>query len=435
VNTHAHVILRESYLVPGETFDSARLKATQQRLENMGYFKNVNVYAVRAQDDQSLGSNYRDVYIEVEETTTGSASLFAGFSSADDLFGGLDLSENNFNYKGLGQVFTKGPSAIRGGGEYAHARFSIGAKQRTYLFSWLDPYFRDTLWRVGFDVNKTFSDLVAKNYTIDTVGGSVFASYPLNPYWTFGTKYRVKYSDVDIDKKLHHRIKEERKKQEEKKKNGTFNPHHKADELPPENNILSGLSTSISFDSTDSSLKPRNGFRSSLEAEIAGFGGDVYFLRFGYVNSYYTALWAKGTMKYRFDFRYIQPIGSTSNPNDIPISERFFLGGQASVRGYRDFSLGPQYDTKDPTGGISSSLLSVEYLQNIVQRLDAFVFADAGSVSLKRFAIPHYNISYGFGVRVELMNRMPFIFGLGFPINPSHHHQRKQFFFSMGGQF
>ena len=55
VQTQAHVILRESLLVPGETFDSAKLKATQARLENMGYFKSVNVYAVRTQDDQALG--------------------------------------------------------------------------------------------------------------------------------------------------------------------------------------------------------------------------------------------------------------------------------------------------------------------------------------------------------------------------------------------
>lgn len=145
VQTEAHVILRESLLVPGETFDSAKLKATQARLENMGYFKSVNVYAVRTQDDQALGENFRDVYIEVEETTTGNISLFFGFSSADDVFGGLDLSESNFNYKGIPRVFKDGLSSLRGGGEYTHARASLGAKQRTYTLSWLTPYFRDTL--------------------------------------------------------------------------------------------------------------------------------------------------------------------------------------------------------------------------------------------------------------------------------------------------
>src|SRR3569832_64162 len=80
------VILRESLLTPGETFDSVRLKATQERLQNMGYFKNVNVYPVRSQDDQILGDNYRDIYIEVEEAPTGHASLFFGLSSGDGIF-------------------------------------------------------------------------------------------------------------------------------------------------------------------------------------------------------------------------------------------------------------------------------------------------------------------------------------------------------------
>ncbi|MBM3199223.1 MAG: outer membrane protein assembly factor BamA, partial [Chlamydiae bacterium] len=82
-STQSSVILRESLLVPGEMFDSAKLKVTQKRLEGIGYFKSVNVYAVRTQDDVLLGENYRDVYIEVEETTTGNISLFFGFSSAD----------------------------------------------------------------------------------------------------------------------------------------------------------------------------------------------------------------------------------------------------------------------------------------------------------------------------------------------------------------
>ena len=56
------------------------------RLESMGYFKSVNVYAVKTPEDQELGENYRDVIIEVEETTTGSLSLFFGFSTIDDIF-------------------------------------------------------------------------------------------------------------------------------------------------------------------------------------------------------------------------------------------------------------------------------------------------------------------------------------------------------------
>jgi hypothetical protein len=77
----------------------------------MGYFKNVNVYPVRSQDDQILGDNYRDIYIEVEEAPTGHASLFFGLSSGDGIFGGLDVTETNFNYKGFKRLPKDGPSA------------------------------------------------------------------------------------------------------------------------------------------------------------------------------------------------------------------------------------------------------------------------------------------------------------------------------------
>lgn len=412
--TQSPVILRESLLVPGETFDSAKLKVTQRRLEGIGYFKSVNVYAVRTQDDVLLGENYRDVYIEVEETTTGNISLFFGFSSADDLFGGLDLTETNFNYAGIPRIFKDGLSAIRGGGEYLHARASVGAKQRSYLLSWMTPYFKDTLWRVGFDVNMTESSLQAKDYKIDTAGGSLFASYPLTNLWTFGSKYRLKNNFT--------RVASSAPSEEQKQASSS--------------GLVSAISSSLTFDSTDSGFKPHRGFRSFLEAELAGVGADFYFWRFGYINSYYTPLWSRGIMKYRCDFRFIDPFGSTHNVNKVPLSERFFLGGENTVRGYKAFDLGPHFEgTGDPKGGISSFLISAEYLQEVFKFLDLFVFTDAGSVSLDRFTIDTLRLSYGVGARIEMLNRVPIIVGLGFPVNPDGTSEVKKFFFSMGGQF
>ena len=107
--------------------------------------------------------------------------------------------------------------------------------------------------------------------------------------------------------------------------------------------MISGIGTSITFDSTDSAIKPHNGFRSSLEGEFVGIFGDYDYLRFAYVNSYYTQLWRHGIMKYRWDFRFIEPIFKTKNAEDIPLSERFFIGGLNSVRGYRDFDLGSHF--------------------------------------------------------------------------------------------
>ena len=77
----------------------------------------------------------------------------------------------------------------------------------------------------------------------------------------------------------------------------------------------------------------------------------------------------------------------------------------------------------------------MEYLQEVVKMLDLFVFTDAGAVTMKRFTIPQIRFTYGFGARIDLLNRVPIVLGMGFPVNPHKKDQVERFFFSMGGQF
>jgi len=427
VSTDDRVILRESLLIPGETFDSLRLKVTQARLENIGYFKTVNVYAVRTQDDLSLGDNYRDIYIEVEETQTGNISLFSGFSSADNVFGGLDLTERNFNYRGIGSIFSEGLGSIRGGGEFLHARASFGPMQQSYLLSWLTPYFLDSLWRIGFEFVATNNDkLISKDYRIDTYNLGAFVSYPLSPYFNYGFRYRIKNYDVLVSREII-KTPENEDKIVERHERGT----------------LSAMGGSINWDSTDSALKPHRGLRSTLEGEVAGLGGDLNFFRTAFLNAYYTPLWRHGYMRYRADFRFLYPFGKSDDFAEIPLSERFFLGGVSSVRGYKDFILGPRFDgvdgkhkKDDPTGGLSSSLLSLEYVQEFFPFLDGFLFIDAGYISDKTFSLGTYRMSYGFGFNIDVLGRMPVTIGWGWPVNAKEGQKEKNhFFFSLGGQF
>ncbi len=428
VQTEDRVVLRESLLIPGETFDSLKLKVTQYRLESIGYFKSVNVYSVRTQEDISLGDNYRDIYIEVEETQTGNISLFSGFSSADNIFGGLDLTERNFNYKGISKVFTDGLSSVRGGGEYLHMRASFGPKNQQYLVSWLTPYFLDSFWRIGFEFTADLkNELITKDYDMNTYNTGVFLSYPLSPYLSYGFKYRVKNYSNTIDRKVF----------EGSEGKDIFDKRH-------ERGILSGLGTNITWDSTDRAIKPHRGFRSLSDAEFVGVGGNLNFFRTFTVNSFYTPLYRHGYMRYRCDFRFLYPFGKSDTFEEIPVSERLFLGGVGSVRGYRDFILGPRADKLkdgkvkkargDPSGGLSASLLSMEYVHEFFPFLDAFAFIDAGFVSQETFSLGTYRMSYGFGLNIDVLGKMPITLGYGFPVNGQKHTKRR-FFFSMGGQF
>jgi outer membrane protein insertion porin family len=431
-STKNNVILRESLLVPGETFDSRKLKATQQRLEAIGYFKSVNVYAVRTSDDTELGDTYRDVYIEVEETSTGNVSLFMGFSSVDDVFGGLDLTERNFDISNIWRALRGNLSALRGGGEYFHVRGTAGKKQYNILISWLNPYVNDSLWRLGVELSQTFSEL-QNNTKVITYGGSVYANYPLSNFWTVGTRERLRHIDDRLDLNA------------AGTSDAAIQSLDKTKKYFEQPGLISALSGNLSYDSVDNSFKPHRGWRSYFESEIAGVGGQFRFAKFSYINSLYFPIWRKGTLKLRGDFKYLIPFGSTSRFN-TPYSERFFLGGDTTMRGYKPWLFGPVIHlvndtggstaTSTPEGGLSCTYLSVEYNQEIFRMLDVFAFVDAGSLSTQIMTFNDFRATVGGGLRLDIGNRTPIMIGWGYVFSKEDRKHRAQpFFFSMGGQF
>lgn len=410
--TQTSVILHETLLCPGEVFNLNLLKLTEQRLLNIGYFKNVNVYAMKSDAQCPLGSNYRDVIIEVEETSTGNFSAFVGFSTAESIFGGINVTERNFNILGLPDLFSEGYSALRGGGEYAHITATIGQRQRSYVFSWTKPFFMDTPWIVGFDIEKSTNKIVSRHYCIESLGLTLHAKYPINQFLKVGLQYRLRDTDVKVPEDSSPRLLAE--------------AHNSG--------LISAVGVSLIYDSTDD-LKPSKGLRSRLESEYAGLGGLHTFFGFGYINTYYYRLHCDGILKFRADARFIAPVGNTTL-HSLPLDERLYLGGETTVRGYRPFSIGPQFDNGDPSGGLSQTLFSIEYDYEIFSRLDAFVFFDTGQVSCRAFSIDDFRYAVGYGVRLKILEGgPPLIIGMGYPLNPASDNQVKKFFLSIGARF
>lgn len=446
-STKYHVILRESTLVPGETFDCRKINETQRKLEALGYFKSVNVYAVRTAEDDELGESYRDVYIEVEETNTGSISLFGGFSSTDSIFGGLDLTERNFNVRGISKVFVGRFNDLRGGGEFFHLKSTLGKEQNNILLQWVNPYVFDTLWRFGVDLSYTWSEL-QENVLVRTYGGSVYANYPLSAFWTVGMRERARHAQDSLGLRP-----------VDKSAIAQASVDHVRHELN-QDGLITGLSANLAYDSTDNAIRPHNGWRSYLEAEVTGLIGKYEFAKFSYLNAIYYTPWCNGTFKLRGDLKFIVPYAETTK-RTVPYSERFFLGGVDTVRGYEPFSIGPMVklqnatggfnSTETPYGGLSSMLLSLEYNHSLIRMLDVFTFLDVGCVEFDTFKLSQLRPSTGVGLRVDIGNRTPIILGYGYPlvkkdridrkwVDADGTHQKREskwqkFFFSMGGQF
>jgi outer membrane protein insertion porin family len=434
--------LNEALLCPGEVFNSERIKLTEKRLENIGYFKKVNVFAVRPEESELCG-NYRDVHIEVEETSTGRFGLFLGFSTSDSFFGGVTLSENNFNSQGIAKLSRCGTRALRGGGEYLNLSLQAGVRSKSYELSWTKPYFMNTKWSIGFDLERAQNNYIDKDVDITSLGLTMRMGRQLNPFLRVQFHQRLRNSHVDYDE------------YEDDNENANPNAEQNADpnqikgkkkkhidehlkHLTDYDGLVSAFGMTLTYDSTDSVGFPTKGFRSSLEAELAGLGGQYNFLAFAYLNTYYYQFKENLVLKYRADLRFIFPFGKTT-PGTMPLDERLYLGGNTLVRGFKPYKLGPHFKGTDiPKGGVSQQFYSIELNQRWSKRFDGFLFMDVGFLTERTFdfTLKDYRAAYGFGLRISILDSLPPVsLGLGFPINPPHRHDAKNFFLQFGCKF
>ncbi len=414
-NTLPQVILHECLLHPGEVFNLNKLSKSEERLENIGYFKSVNVYPAGENRILSAsGDHYRDIHIEVEECGTGHFGAFFGFSTADSIFGGLTLTERNFDYTGLFRMFDHGLSALRGGGEYINLGLNIGKKSTSYVLSWTKPYFMDSQWSIGFDVERVLSQEVSRDYRNKIWGMALHASYPINQWTRLAWHYRLRDSKVTTGPNASQQLKQEAQ-------NG---------------GLISATGLSLAYDSTNSPNCPTDGFRSKLEFEYAGLGGDHHFCSAAYINTFYYPLSLKGTLRLRADARYVIPCGKTTYPL-LPLDERLYLGGDDQLRGYRPYSIGPKFLlSTEPAGGLSLGLLSAEYNYKFFEKFDGYLFFDSGFLTDKVYDFGNFFMSAGFGIRFQVFeNGPPVTMGFGFPINPQSHSDVKKFFWALGGRF
>jgi outer membrane protein insertion porin family len=411
--TQTKMILHETLLVPGEVFNLAKMHYTQERLENIGFFSSVNVYYAESSAFGEDGNKYRDVHIDVEETSTAKLGASIGYSTADKLFGGINFTENNFNYEGLSRLFSEGYSALRGGGEYLSFNGNIGQRSQKYFLSWTKPYFNDTPWAVGFDVERSTNRYTSSDYTIDAWGFSVHATRLINQLWKVVNHYRIRDSHVKVNKRSN----------EELMRESHFD------------GIVSALGSAFIYDDTDHPRRPTRGFKSSISGEIAGIGGDYRFASLAYMNNYYVKVNERDVIRLRGDLRYIFPFGGTT-VRTMPLDERIFMGGENNIRGYRPYRIGPLFEhSKDPSGGTSMQLASIEYVRRYSDTFGAFLFLDAGALSDKWDRIGRIYSATGLGARWCILGDAPLTFGLGFPLNAKHRNQIKRFFINIEGTF
>ncbi|WP_213358363.1 outer membrane protein assembly factor BamA [Chlamydiifrater phoenicopteri] len=421
--TKQDVILHESCLFPGDRFNKSNLEETEQRLRNTGYFNSVSVYTVRSQlDPLNVSEQYRDIYVDVSETSTGNLGLFLGFSSLDNLFGGVELSESNFYLLGIRNFLSEGFRCLRGGGEYLFLKANFGEKVTDYTIKWTKPHFLNTPWILGVELDKSINRALSKDYEVETYGGNVSTTYIITKNLRYGLYYRGSQTSL-----------------ERKNKQDLVGPDPSTNK-----GFVSAAGTHLIYDSVSPPRNPKNGVRANVNFEISGLGGTYHFTKLKLSGSVYRQLTKKGVLKLRGEAQFIKPFSDTTI-DGVPISERFFLGGETTVRGYKSFIIGPKYSENEPKGGLTSLLISEEFQYPLVTQpnVSAFVFMDSGFVGLEEYKIDIKELrgSAGFGLRFDVMNNVPVMMGFGWPFRPTEIFEGKKidvtqrFFFALGGMF
>jgi outer membrane translocation and assembly module TamA len=182
---------------------------------------------------------------------------------------------------------------------------------------------------------------------------------------------------------------------------------------------LSAFSAAVSRDTRDDLLEPQRGTFLSSDGTLAarGLGSEV-----GYIKTFLQGFWYQNLGKPNLVFaggarlgvargflRVVDTVDANGVPQavavrDLPATERFFVGGDTTIRGYAFDSVGaPDTITARgfPRGGDAEVVLNAELRTPVYGPVGAVVFVDGGNVFAKTSDLDLSKLrgSVGFGAR------------------------------------
>ncbi|MGH7871710.1 MAG: outer membrane protein assembly factor BamA [Candidatus Binatia bacterium] len=199
--------------------------------------------------------------------------------------------------------------------------------------------------------------------------------------------------------------------------------------------VLSGPSAGLVWNTADDPFNPKKGEVVAFTFDQAGaiWAGQYSFYKITAEAKKYLEIGWQTIFASRLKLGLADAIGSNKN---LPLFERFYSGGEKSVRGYGRRRLGPLSASNDPLGGLSLIEGSLELRRPIWKELNGALFVDFGQVSTRRFDIPVDNLQFSSGFGVSYSTPVgPLRLDIGFPFKPPRGDKPWQIHFSIGAYF
>ncbi|MBK7997662.1 MAG: outer membrane protein assembly factor BamA [Verrucomicrobia bacterium] len=408
--TKDRVIRRELSVSPGEVFDMVRVKRSVDRLKGLNFFD--DQFGVDAQPEPTDVPNRRNLVVTVREKNTGNIQLGAGFTSIDSLIGFVEVTQGNFD-------LFNAPS-FQGAGQKARLRIQMGTQRKDVVATFVEPWFLERKLELSTELYHRELNFLSDRdtYSEQSTGMRVGLTKALGTeFLRGGLTYTLESVNIDLNDNLHGDI-------VVPNGNGGLNfvPANVSEEIAREagRRLVSKVGTSLIYDTTDSYLLPTKGFRSEFRAELAGgpWGGDVDFYKIELKHAQYVKGFWEGHL---LELGGRTGVAESYNGDiDVPLFDRFFLGGLDSLRGYRYRDIGPRDRFREPLGGDTYWFGTAEYSVPIVERVRFAAFYDIGMVYKDSY---YYNFheyadNWGLGIRL-LLPIGPLRLDYGIPIHNS----------------
>ena len=334
--TKDNVVRREIRVDEQDVIDTPALKRSFQRLNNLNFFETVEILPAQ------VGADKVDLNVRVKEKPTGQFSVGGGFSTLDQVVAIADITEGN----------------LGGNGWMGRVRGQLGQRRQIGLITFRNPYVNDSLTSMQLDVYATATNYIT--YFEKKTGASVTLGRYLSEYTSgsvslFAEELNFKDPAVGIC----------------------------PDRFPIVCRQLgsqssTGFRTSLARDTRDYYMDPRSGWRASVGFDL----GTPYL---GGTNNFYK--YYVDVIKYfplpfdtRFSFRarYGAAVGVGGEP--IPLTERYFVGGINTIRGFSFGRAGPVTNTNSLLGASKQLIFNNDFIFTISAdaKLNGVIFFDYG---------------------------------------------------------